>query len=65
MIRLMLVLFRFFFLGGGDGEYGSSTVGFGAILGNGHEIPEQNYFELLPGSGMAEGFHYKICILGM
>ena len=63
MIRLMLVLLRFFL--GGHGEYGSSTVGFGAILGNGHEIPEQDYFELLPGSGMAEGFHYKICILGM
>ena len=63
MIKLIIILLRFFLWG--DGEYGSSTVGFGAILGNGHEIPEQNYFELLPGSGMAERFHYKICILGM
>ena len=49
----------------GDGEYGSSAVGVGTIPGNGRETQEQNYFELLPGSGMTAGFHYKNCILGM
>ena len=43
----------------GDGEYGFSTVGVGAILGNERGIQLQNYVASLPASEMIAGFHYK------
>ena len=45
------------------GEHGFSTVGVGAILGNGCGILGQNYVALLQGSEMTAGFHYKNWIL--
>ena len=46
-----------------DGEYGFSTMGVGAILGNGRGIQVQNYVSLLPGSEMAAGFYHRNWIL--
>ena len=60
MIRLIVVLLTFFW---GDGENGFSTVGTGAILGNGRGIQVQNYVALLQGSEMTTGFHYRNWIL--
>ena len=57
----MVVLLTFF----GDGEYGFSTVGVGAILGNGCGIQGKNYVELLQGSEMTAGFHNMNWILGI
>ena len=57
----MVVLLTFF----GAGEYGFSTVGVGAILGNGLGIQGQNYVKLLQVSEMTAGFHYTNCILGI
>ena len=62
MISLMVVLLTFF---GGDEEYGFSTAGVGAILGNGRGIQEQNYFALLLGSEMTARFHYKDWIIAI
>ena len=45
------------------GEYGFSALGVDAILGNGCGIKDQNYVELLLGSGMTAGYHYKNYIL--
>ena len=59
IIGLMVVLLTFF----GCDEYGFSTVGVGVILGNRWWIQEQNYVELLQGSGMTAGCHYKDQIL--
>ena len=50
-----MILLTFF----GDGEYGFSNVGVGAILRNGCEIKGQNYVTLLQGSEMTAGFHYR------
>ena len=50
----MVVLLTFL----GDGKYGFSTVGVGAILGNEHGIQEQSCVELLQGSEVAAAFHY-------
>ena len=44
-------------------EYGFSTVGVGAILGNGYGIQGQNYVALLQGSERAAGFHRRSWIL--
>ena len=62
MIRLVVVLLTFVW---GDGDYGFSTMGVGAILGNGHGIQEQNYFVLLPGNEMRAGFHYRNWVLAI
>ena len=51
------------FWGWGAGEYGFSTLGVDVILGNGSGIQEQNYVELLQGSGMTAGYHYRNWIL--
>ena len=48
-----MVLLMFFW----DGEYGFSTVGVGAILGNGFGIQGKNYVALLQGSEVTAGFH--------
>ena len=47
----------------GGGVLGFSTVGVGAILGNGCGIQGQNYVTLLQGSEMTTGFHYRNWIL--
>ena len=44
-------------------EYGFSTVGVGAILGNGCGIQGQNYVALLQGSERVAGFHRRSWIL--
>ena len=48
-----------------DGEYGFSTMGVGAAVGNGPGIQGQNYVALLQGSEMTAGFHYRNWILGI
>ena len=50
-------------LGWGAGEYGFSTLGVDAILGNGCEIQRQNYVELLQEGGMTAAYHYTNWIL--
>ena len=59
MIRLMVVLLKFFEVG----EYGFSNVGVGAISGNGCGIQGQNSVTLLQGSEMIAGFHCRNWIL--
>ena len=46
-----------------DGEYGFSTVGVVAILGNGCGIQGQNYVALLQGSETTTVFHHRSWIL--
>ena len=55
MSGLMVVLLTIIL----HGEYGFSSVGNSAILGNESRIQGQNYFALLQGSKMTVGFHYR------
>ena len=57
---VMMVLLLIYFW---DGEYGFSTVGVGAILGNGCGIQEQNYVALIQRSETTAEFHCRSWIL--
>ena len=61
MTRVMVVLLMFFT----HGEYGFSSLGVGAILGNGYWTQGQNHVALLQGSEISAGFHYGNMILGI
>ena len=58
----MILVLSMFFL---HGEYGFSSVGSAALLGNGWGIQGQNYVAWLQGSKIPAGFRYRNLILGI
>ena len=59
MIGLMVVMLTFFYR-----EYGFTSMGVDAILGNEYGILGQNSVVLLKGSEMSAG-HYRNLVLGI